>query len=401
MKIVDLRWTHALVPLEAPLRSADGVGGAALRRTILEVETDDGLVGLGEIGRRVPSDRLQAARAAIVGRSPFDLERLRLELHGTRFYQLDAAILAAGVEMACLDIQGKATGRPVSDLLGGALREEVPAIAYVFRRLASEGQPAVDTSDDLVKHVQRLVERHGFQTIKLKGGAAPPEDDVEAILALRSVFPRHKLRLDPNGAWTVATSLRVAALLRDADLEWLEDPTFGIDGMAEVTARSPIATATNMCLIDFHELGAAVRRRATDVMLLDVFFLGGLRAAKAMAMACGAFGIDVGIHSGGSGGAELGIALAAMLHLASTIPTLRCAIDAIYHQYRDDVIAGGPFVYHAGALPVPTGPGLGVSLDPERVARYAEAAERQRREAGGRREPDLTRPGWFPTYPAY
>ena len=283
MKIIDLRWTHVAVPLQAQLRSADGVGPAAIRRTILELETDDGLVGLGEIGSRVSSDRLNAARGLVLGRTPYELERLRLDIHGFRFYQMETAILASGIEMACLDIQGKAAGLPVSELLGGRLRDTVPAIAYVYRRMESDGYPAISTTEEIVRHVQELIEQDGYQTIKMKGGAMRPEDDIEVMRALRAALPRHKLRLDPNGAWTVATSLRVAAQLRDLDMEWLEDPTFGLDGMSEVTARSTIATATNMCLVDFHELGSAVRRRAVDVMLLDIFFLGGLRATREMA----------------------------------------------------------------------------------------------------------------------
>lgn len=398
MKIVDLRWTHVAMPLQAQLRSADGVGPATIRRTLLELETDDGLVGLGEIGSRVSSDRLNAARGIVVGRTPYELERLRLDIHGFRFYQMETAILASGIEMACLDIQGKAAGLPVSELLGGRLRDTVPAIAYVYRRMEADGYPAISTTEEIVRHVQELIEQGGYQTIKMKGGAAPPEDDIEVMRALRAVLPRHKLRLDPNGAWTVATSLRVAAQLRDLDMEWLEDPTFGLDGMAEVTARSPIATATNMCLVDFHELGSAVRRRAVDVMLLDIFFLGGLRATREMAAACGAFGIDIGIHSGGAGGAELGVATAAMLHVGSTLPTFCCAMDSMYHQWRDDVLVT-PFVYEDGALTVPTGPGLGVELDREKLGLYAEAARQGG--GGGRRGADPTRPGWFPRYPAY
>jgi glucarate dehydratase len=311
---------------------------------------------------------------------------------------METAILASGIEMACLDIQGKAAGLPVSELLGGRLRDTVPSIAYVYRRMAADGYPAISTTEEIVRHVQELIEQGGYQTIKMKGGAMPPEDDIEVMRALRAVLPRHKLRLDPNGAWTVATSLRVAAQLRDLDMEWLEDPTFGLDGMAEVTARSPMATATNMCLVDFHELGSAVRRRAVDVMLLDIFFLGGLRATREMAAACGAFGIDIGIHSGGAGGAELGVATAAMLHVGSTLPTFCCAMDSMYHQWRDDVLVT-PFVYEGGALTVPTGPGLGVELDREKLGRYAEAARQGG--GGGRRGADPTRPGWFPTYPAY
>jgi glucarate dehydratase len=400
MKITDLRWTHVSLPTEAPRRSADGVSGRRQTRTILEVDTDEGLSGIGEIGPRVSGERLNAARGTLVGEDPYALERLRLKLHGSRFYQMETAILASGVEMACLDIQGKAAGHPVSDLLGGRLRDRVPTIAYVYRRLATDQRPEVSSSAQLVEHVGELVERYGFQTIKLKGGAAPPDEDIHATRALREAFPEHRLRLDPNGAWTVGTSLRVASALRDCDLEWLEDPTTGLDGMAEVTRRSPIPTATNMCLIDFHELSSAIAKRAVDVMLLDVYFLGGLRGAREMAAACGAFGIDVGIHSGGAGGVEIGVGIAAMLHLASTLPTLRCAMDQMYHHLEDDVIKGGPMPYRDGELAVPTGPGLGVELDPERMGRYAEAFERQRRD-GGSRDADPTRPGWYPTYPLW
>jgi glucarate dehydratase len=143
--------------------------------------------------------------------------------------------------------------------------------------------------------------------------------------------------------------------------------------MAEVTARSPIATATNMCLVDFHELGSAVRRRAVDVMLLDIFFLGGLRATREMAAACGAFGIDIGIHSGGAGGAELGVATAAMLQVGRVLAIFCCAMDSMYHQWRDDVLVT-PFRYVNGALAVPTGPGLGVEIDREKLEQYAKAA---------------------------
>jgi glucarate dehydratase len=165
VKIVDLRWTHVAVPLQAPLRSADGIGPAALRRTVLEVETDDGLVGLGETGARVSSDRLSAARDIVVGRSPYELERLRLDIHGFRFYQIETAILASGIEMACRDIQGKAAGLPVSELLGGRLRGHVPAIGYIYRRQAAGGYPAISTTEEIVAHVLAPVEQSGSETI--------------------------------------------------------------------------------------------------------------------------------------------------------------------------------------------------------------------------------------------
>lgn len=400
MKISDFRWTKVAVPTRAPRRSADGMSGIDAVRTIVEIETDNGLIGLGEIGPRVSNDRLNGLKSTLVGQDPYRIEHLRRVIAASRFYSMELSIVMSGIEMACLDIQGQAAGRPLADLLGGRLRDTIPSIAYIYRLGESPDAPEVRTTDQVVRHIQDLVDEFGFETIKLKGGAEPPNEDIDLTRATRAAFPNHRIRLDPNGVWTVATSLRVANTLLDQDLEWLEDPTMGLDGMAEVTKRSPIPTATNMCLVDFHEFSSAVQKRAVDIMLLDIFFLAGVRQAREMAAACSMFGIDIGIHSGGSGGPELGISLSAMVHLASTLPNLCCAIDTMYHHWRDDVIQGGLLPITGGALAVSDAPGLGVTLDRDKVRLYAERFERSRR-SGGSRDPDPRRPGWLPAYPAW
>jgi glucarate dehydratase len=153
--------------------------------------------------------------------------------------------------VACLDVQGQASGRPVSDLLGGAVRDAVPFSAYLFYKWDRHpGEPddwgAALDPDAVVAQARRIIDEYGFTAIKLKGGVFPPEEEMAAIEAPRAAFPDHPLRLDPNAAWTPQTSLKVASGLAGV-LEYLEDPTPGLDGMAEVARQAPMPLATNMC----------------------------------------------------------------------------------------------------------------------------------------------------------
>jgi glucarate dehydratase len=267
----------------------------------------------------------------------------------------------------------------------------VPVIGYIFRKHANEHGESVLSTSDIVAYTRDLVDRCGFQTIKLKAGAVEPDEDVEAAQALRATFPRHNLRVDPNAAWSLTTALRVARQLVDLDLEWLEDPVLTIDGMGEVARRLAIPLATNMCCIQPRDFPAAVAARAIDVMLLDLWFLGGPWSARQMAATCRTFAVDIGVHSGG-GNCEMGIGLAAQLHLAATLSGLTHAMDSEMHHLADDVIIGGRMRYRDGCLDVPSGPGLGVELDPERVDRYAEL--HRQLTTGTRTKP-------FPAYPRW
>ena len=370
---------------DPPLLNSVGVHEPFALRAIIEVATDAGLTGLGETyADEKHLAALHAAATAIAGADVW---------HTGEIYRRVQAIaapdtmIASGLighsaatdrvfspfEVACLDIQGKAAGRPVADLLGGAVRDQVPFSAYLFYKWA--GHPGAEPDDwgealdpdGIVAQAKRMVGEYGFTAIKLKGGVFPPHQEIAAVRALREAFPAHPLRLDPNAAWSPYTSLKVAREL-DGVLEYLEDPTAGIDGMAEVARKAPMPLATNMCVVAFDHLPPAVRENAVQVILSDHHYWGGLRRSQLLAGICDTFGIGLSMHSN----SHLGISLAAMVHLASAVPSLSYACDTHWPWKTEDVVAGTPFTFAGGALGVPRGPGLGVELDRDALARLHE-----------------------------
>ncbi len=158
--------------------------------------------------------------------------------------KLRLSVLSA-LEVACLDALGKSLGLPVHALLGGKVRDAVEYSAYLFYKWAEHPEGVLKRREDdwgaaldpagVVEQARRFTERYGFTSFKLKGGVFPPEEEIAAVRALAATFPGHPLRLDPNGAWSVKTSLKVARELADV-LEYLEDPTLGTPAMAEVSA---------------------------------------------------------------------------------------------------------------------------------------------------------------------
>ena len=161
------------------------------------------------------------------------------------------------------------------------------------------------------------------------------------------------LRLDPNAAWSVPTSLRIARRLGGA-LEYLEDPTPGIDGMSKVARQAPMPLATNMCVTEFGHIAPAVAKKAVGVILSDHHMWGGMRATVELGRLCGTFGLGVSMHSN----SHLGINLAAMLHVAAAVPELTFACDTHYPWQTDEVVVGGKIPIENGEVAVPTGPGL-------------------------------------------
>lgn len=369
VRITSVDIMTVAIPLTGRLRHSDGVEPLYQIRYLIEMHTDAGITGVGEVGPRVGEDQLRAAAAKVLGESPFGLERLRLVLQSEKFYRMELAMVAAAFQMAALDIQGKFMNLAVSELLGGQLRDKVDMICYLFREAGDDSHAAVNTTDEVVEHAKRLVERHGFHTIKFKAGAAPPEHDIEVMEALRAEFPKNPLRVDPNGAWSVETAINVGRQLEPLNIEWMEDPTLGIRGMAEFNRRVPVPTATNMCCIQPRDIPPVVSLGAVNVVLLDLWYLGGPWSAKLMAALCAPFGLGIGVHSGG-GSCEMGVGLAAELQVAAALPGLVHAVDAEYHHLTDDVIVGGLLPYVDGAITMPNGPGLGVELDKEKCAHY-------------------------------
>lgn len=361
---------------------SDGNAPSEEIRHIVRLTSQDGIVGLGEAGSRIASVQLAEAANRLIGADPFQLDEVRRQVMSAKFYRMELAIGAAALQTACLDIVGRSVGRPISALLGGRLRDRVPVIGYLYRRALDGG--------GLLDQAKAMHERHGFRTWKLKAGAMEVRADIDMVRTLREAFPEHRIRVDPNAGWDIATALGACRALEDCGLEWIEDPVLGIEAMATLTRRVSMPTATNMCCIEPTQFPLATRRHAMDVMLLDLWYLGGPWSAYQMASMCGAFGIGIGVHAGG-GSPEAGVGFAAELHLASALPSLVHAADTAYFELAEDVVDGEPFTCQTGEVHVPSGPGLGITLDEDAVGR---AAARFRKHA-------VLGKGPFHPYPAY
>ena len=400
----SIRITHVTVTpvafADPPLLNSVGVHEPFALRAVIEIDTDAGLAGLGETyADEKHLAALHAAATAIEGADVYHTEEIYRRVQAIAAPETTIASGLIGessatdrvfspFEVACLDIQGKAIGRPVSDLLGGAVREEVPFSAYLFykwaahpgSRQADEWGPALDP-DGIVAQAKRMVGEYGFTALKFKGGVFPPDEEIEAAKALRAAFPDHPIRLDPNAAWTPETAIRVAREL-DGVLEYLEDPTPGIDGMALVAREAPMPLATNMCVVAFDHLPPAIRENAVQVILSDHHYWGGLRRSKLLAGICETWGIGLSMHSN----SHLGISLAAMVQLAAAVPNLTYACDTHWPWKTEDIVAGEPFTFSGGALAVPGRPGLGVELDRDALARmheqYLACGQRNRDDTG-------------------
>ena len=397
MKITDLRATTVTVPLEAPLRHANGCHWGRFVRTIVEIETDEGLVGLGEMGGGGESAEaaFHALKVYLIGREPAQLEELRfLIANPTASLYNNRTQMLAAIEFACLDILGQRWGVPVSEILGGRLRDRVPFASYLFFRYPNDESKAgeVRTVEQLIDSARTLKELHGFTSHKLKGGVFPPEYELECYRALAEALDGDRFRFDPNCVWSTETAIWFGQQIEDIRNDYLEDPVFGMNGMRRVREKVRMPLATNTVVVNFEQLAANIRDTAVDVVLLDTTFWGGIRACVKAAGVCETFQIGVAVHSSG----ELGIQLATMLHLGAVIPNLSFAADAHYHHLADDIIQGGKMKYENGAIAVPTAPGLGVKLDRDKVAEYREL---YRRLGSYPYDQDPMRPGWTPTIP--
>ncbi len=371
---------------DPPLLNVMGVHEPWALRSVLRLTTEDGIVGLGEsYGDAAFLEMAGRVAPRIVGHDVFDLPGLRAlvaaavsgsvftDQHGlTGAFSGDKtlATVCAFFEVAALDAQGRALGRPVVDLLGGAARERVDFSAYLFYKYGEHRNGRGDdwgdvrTPESVVDEARQMIDQYGFRSIKLKGGVLPPDQEIAAMRALAQAFPGYPLRVDPNGAWQVDTSIRVAKEL-DGVLEYLEDPTPGIEGMAAVAEQASMPLATNMCVVRFADLPPAIARKSVGIVLSDHHYWGGLRQTQALSVLCETFGIGLSMHSN----SHLGISLAAMVHVAAATPHLTYACDTHWPWKTEDVIVPGVLEFVDGAVAVPTTPGLGVELDPDALAR--------------------------------
>jgi glucarate dehydratase len=422
LTITDVRLTPILVS-DPPLLNTQGVHQPYTPRLIVEVVTATGVTGLGEtygdtkylglarpLAEALPGSKvgdlnnLFRLAELVCGDSPEATSADAVDVGGLRGVQTAGKLrlsVVSAFEVACLDALGKSLGLPVHALLGGKVRDSVEYSAYLFYRWAQHPTDVGERDDwgaaldpaGIVDQARRFAADYGFGSFKLKGGVFEPEAEIDAIRALAEVFPGQPLRLDPNGAWSVETSLYVADRLKDV-LQYLEDPASTTDRMAEVAAGTKIPLATNMCVTTFPEIREAFTKDAVQVVLSDHHYWGGLRRTQELAAVCRTFGVGLSMHSN----THLGISLAAMTHVAATVPNLDYACDTHYPWQTEDVITSRLEFRH-GRLDVPDSPGLGVELDRERLTalhrRWLDAAAygtlRDRDDAAAMRVAD---PSW-------
>ncbi|WP_327237340.1 glucarate dehydratase family protein [Streptomyces sp. NBC_01317] len=415
--IDEVRLTPILIA-DPPLLNTQGVHQPYTPRLIVEVVTRGGVTGIGETyGDGKYLELAEPLARALPGRSVSDVNGLfaladavcgdpdttdaRVDAGGLRGVQTADKLrlsVVSGFEVACLDALGKRLGLPVHALLGGKVRDSVEYSAYLFYRWAEH--PGGGAEDDwdaaldpagVVAQARRFARDHGFSSFKLKGGVFEPEQEIAAVRALAEAFPGQPLRLDPNGAWSVPTSLYVAERLADV-LEYLEDPASGTDLMAQVSAGTSVPLATNMCVTTVPEIAGAFASDAVQVVLSDHHYWGGLHRTRELAAVCRTFGVGLSMHSN----THLGISLAAMTHVAATVPNLDYACDSHYPWQTEDVITAR-HTFRDGRLDVSDAPGLGVELDREKLAvlhrRWLDddGRMRERDDAAAMREAD---PGW-------
>lgn len=391
MKIVDMRVRTVAIPMNAMLRHNTGVHPGYLMRTVLELITDEGVVGLGEVGGGDQRGALLKLKPRIIGLDPFHLETIKLKVLRSIYYLSNSRLYGA-IEMACLDIQGKVLNRPLCDLLGGAVRDRIPMIAYLFWRYDRPGGGDDKCAEDMADLCEELHRDLGVKSMKLKAGVMQPQEEARVLeLCRERLGEDFGLRIDPNGVWSVPTAIRIGQRLEALNIEYFEDPSWGLMGNAAVRAQVRIPIATNMYPNKFDDLGPAIKLGSVDIVLTDLHYWEGPKGVKDLCAVCQTFGLGVAMHSG----AEFGVELAAMLHTAASIPQMNVAGDAHYHYLVDDIIKGGPLKYEDGCIKVPTGPGLGVELDEEKMARYEKYFE-EKGDYYARFHQDPRRPDWYP-----
>ncbi|WP_127998124.1 glucarate dehydratase family protein [Piscinibacter defluvii] len=406
---------------DGPLLNAAGIHEPWALRAIVELESSDGRVGLSETYGDAPMLAVLAqAKDVVLGLSPFDLnameQRVRAAVRpvaGAVEFELapgshaakNVPKLISALEVAMLDLQGQVVGAPVVDLLGGKVRDAVPYSAYLFFKYAEHiDRPYAPDAwgeglspEQIVAQAKRMIDLYGFRSIKLKGGVFAPAHEIACMQALHAALPGLPLRLDPNANWSLPTAIAAAPEL-DTLLEYYEDPTPGLAGMAELAKHTALPLATNMVITTLDEFRRGAASGAVKVLLSDHHYWGGLRVTQTLARMCALWDLGLSMHSN----SHLGISLIAMTHIAASIPNLTYACDTHYPWQEEEVIEGGRVRFEDGAVRVPETPGLGVTLDRRRLAelhaQYLDCGVRQRDDLAQMKKYDPTFTGSTPRF---
>jgi glucarate dehydratase len=373
-RIHSVRATAINVPMVAPYRYSFG-SLASFTTTIVEVEDDDGVVGIGETPHGDLAEVVERLGQRLAGLGPDELnacEAACLDRTGYSPWTDSARDRRAfgGIEIALWDLRARREGRPLVDLMGGRVRDEVPFTEYFALRDGKEETPA-----DVIAYCVGLAEQ-GVPWFEGKLGVLDERVELQMVADLVSQIGAERVvRLDANGAFTVATARRVCRRLAEIGIGWLEDPCRTLDETARLREDGvPVSFSTHEA-----DLPRAARTGVPDAICADIAELGGIRRTQDFLRACDALGIEFWCYSG-----DAGVMTAAYLHLTGSERSIIRPHQSLFRFTADVVVEQGHYRPSAGVLPVPTEPGLGVTLDRDALSRLSERYRSEGAIASGR-----------------
>jgi len=365
MKITAVRLTPVNIPLDVPYLYTGGLYPGT-SKVIIEVETDEGITGLGE----APSDDLlpviRGLADRVIGHDPLDIADL--EGRCVPPWQIvqntdgNAVVRAFGsLEIALWDIRGKAWGQPLYQLLGGAVRKDIPFAEYfAFKPTAQDRTAAMDPGY-VVDHCLRMREEHGSTIFEGKLIHPDPDVAIETVRRLREALgSKAVIRLDSNMQWSLPTAIHIAREIEPFDVRNWEDPVATLEEMAQLRRHTSIPFSTHSS-----DIRRVVALGAPDTLVLNFAVLGGIARTVRFIGACEAMGVGFWCYSG-----DAGIATAAYLHMSSAMPHITEPSQSLFRFQVADVIVDGPFRQTDNVVRVPDGPGLGVELDRDALVKW-------------------------------
>lgn len=371
MKITEILIHKVNLPLVTGYRWASGVYFGATKG-IVEVRTDDGIVGWGEVPTVEQADIVANDFAPrLKGADPSNIDdcarRCVPEIR-TLLNTHDSGLVKAfgGLELALWDIKGKCLNLPVYSLLGGPVRREIGFSEYFALLLRSPTHAGASTPLEVARYCARMREEHGSTIFEGKVGVLDLDSEIEMVKEVRAAIgPDATLRLDANNSWPLNTARKALARLEPFDIANIEDPTLTFHDMAKLRQHSAIPFSSHL-----PNLRLAVELGVPDTLVLNVMTLGGLRETMKFISACEMMGVGFWFYSG-----ETAVGTAAYMQLAAALPYLSQSGQSLFRWYADDV-AAELIQPHANKVPIPDGPGLGVIVDSKALARCKERYER-------------------------
>jgi muconate cycloisomerase len=365
MKITDIRARLIDIPLHTRAKFAFG-DSVVQNFAILQVQTDEGIEGLGEAacpgGPTWNEESVESIKSVIerylapvlLGQDPFSVELIleRMDVAAKRNYFAKAA-----VEMALFDIMGKTLDQPVFNLLGGLYQER---IALSWTLASGDAKAEIDEANPLWER--------GHRIFKFKTGVEHVSKDIARIEEWRTAFPDAQIRVDANQGWDEISTLRAMDGLRDLDIELLEQPVprWNLNGMARLRRRLTVPLMADESVCTPADAVTLVHHEAADVFALKLAKAGGFRATQRVTGV--AIGAGIPCYVGCM--RETGIGTAAYAHFAAATRAVSLGCELFGPLMLVDDIVTEPIQYESGHIVVPRGPGLGVSLDEDKMRRY-------------------------------